>query len=138
MKLFTKVNCKAYLKDVKDGVYIQLYNSDGSLCNASTVTDINSSAYAYKEDEVIKDLSSFDGDCVEKVYRKRVEKEFTGFLVGITSVAVKGIIGTDWEEPPYCAPYGYCFKEIKETEKVGVVYFRNNAKRYVLLADMEE
>lgn len=135
--IFEKVKCKAYLKAVKDGVYIQLYNSDGSLCNTRTVTDINSSAYAYKEDEVIKDLSSFDGDCVEKVYRKRVEKEFSGFLVGITNVAVKGIIGTDWYESPYCTNYGYCFKETKK-EKVGVVYFRNNAKRYVPLADMED
>lgn len=138
MNIFQKVHCKAYLKKVRDGVYIQLFNPDGTFCHEDTITDFESKAIAYKGDEVLKDLSDFSGDCVEKTYRERVETEFDGILVGITHVDVKGLIGTDCGSNAIGREYGYCSKEIKERPKVGVVYFKNNAKRYVLLSDITE
>lgn len=137
MKLFQKVHCTAYMKAVKDGVYIQLYNADGTLCTANFVKEYKARAIAYKEDKEIKDLSEFDSSCVEKTYRKRVEAEFDGVVVGFTRVDVKGLIGTDWSDDPHAPDVGYCFKEITERPKVGVVYFRNNCKRYVLPEDMK-
>lgn len=146
MKLFDRVHCKGYMKVVKDGVRIQLYNADGSFCREKTVRDINSKAIAYKSDydkwgrpcdSELADLSDFDGQSVEKTYRERVESSFDGVLVGITRVKVKGIIGTDWNVPPFGSEFGFCFKEITENPKVGVVYFKNNCKRYVLLDDIE-
>ena len=137
-KLFSMVKCKAYLKKESDGVYIELMNPDGSLRYEKTVDSLDCTAIAKKEDVVIKDLSDFDGSCVKKVYRERVEAEFTGVVVGYTRVKVSGLIGTIWEEPEYFQSYGCCFKQAVDVPKVAVVYFKNNCKRYVLLDDLEE
>lgn len=142
VKLFTKVHCRAYLANADDTVHITMYKENGEPVTAKWVTP-NATAYAVKlnedtgEDVVIKDLSEFDSDGVEKVYRKRVECEFDGFLVGYRRLNVKGIIGTDWYEDDYHS-YGYCFRNITDRPKVGVVYFKNNCKRFVLPEDMEE
>lgn len=143
IKIFTKVHCRAYLANADDTVHIVMYKENGEFETANRVIDLNTTAYAVKlnedtgEDVVIKDLSEFDGDGVEKVYRKRVECEFDGFLVGYRRLNVKGIIGTDWAEDDYHS-YGYCFRNITDRPKVGVVYFKNNCKRFVLPEDMEE
>ena len=146
MKLFDRVHCRGYMKVVKDGVRIQLYNSDGSFCSENTVTDLQAKAIAYKTvyddkgvpyESELEDLSEFCGQSVDKTYRERVEDSFNGVLVGITRVKVKGIIGTDWNDNHYGSEFGFCFREITENPKVGVVYFKNNCKRYVLLDDIE-
>ena len=146
MQLFKKVHCKAYLKKIKDGVYIQFFNPDGTYYNDRFVYDYNIKAIAYKTkldenmmncDEELADLSEFDGSYVEKVYRERVECEFDGFVVGYTKINTKGKIGTDWDSGEYVREHGYCWREITERPKVAVVYFKNNCKRYVLLDDLE-
>lgn len=139
MKLFIKVKCKAYLRKVTDGVYIQYYNSDGTECFSKFVRDYKSKAIVYNGNgKEIADLSGFCGESVEKVYRERVAEDFVGFVVGYTKVDVKGIIGTDWESDPYTGEYGHCFKKITERQSVAVVYFTNNCKRYVPIDDIEE
>lgn len=148
VKLFTKVHCKAYMKKICDNVYIQFYNADGTFCYDKTITDYKAKAIAYGFDEEklgqieLADLSEFDGESVEKTYRKRTECEFDGFVVGYTRLDVKGRIGTDWESYDYgfgdIHEYGHCFKNITDRPKVAVVYFKNNCKRYVLPEDMEE
>ena len=144
VKLFKKVHCKAYMARIYDTVHIQYYNADGSFCYDKTVTDYRTKAIAYKfnedkcENEEIKDLSAFDGDSVEKIYRERKECEFDGFVVGYTRIDAKGVIGTDWYDPEYGTEFGFCFKRITDRPKVAVVYFKNNMKRYVLPEDMEE
>lgn len=141
--LFTKVHCKAYMKKVRDTVRIQLFNEDGTFCDKKTVKNYKSKAVAYRfdfdkcEEVEIADLSEFDGGSVDKTYRKRIECEFDGFVVGYTQIDVKGIIGTDWAEDEYYS-YGYCFRHITDRQKAAVVYFKNNMRRYVLPEDMEE
>lgn len=135
MKLFSKVHCKAYLKKVKDGVYIGMYDEFGSLTSSAANAK---TAIAYKIDEKLADLSEFDGGAVEKTYRERVKAEFDGVVVGFTQINIKGLIGTDCDFDHLGREIFYCFKEITEREKVGVVYFKNNCKRYVLLEDMNE
>lgn len=132
MKLFTKVHCKGYLKKTSDGVYIRILNRFGNIPQSRNDWH---TASGYKNDTFLKDLSSWDGDSVEKEYRKRVECSFNGFLVGFTRVNYKGIIGTDTDI------YGerrFVFKDITDKPKVAVVFFKNNCKRYVLLDDLEE
>lgn len=144
VKLFSKVHCKAYMAKAHDTVRIQLFNADGTQCEDKVVRDYKCKAIAYKfdpnklEDVEIKDLSEFDGDSVEKIYRERMECEFDGVVVGYTKIDVKGFIGTDWMTPEYGSEYGFCFKKITDRPKVAVVYFKNNMKRYVLPKDMEE
>lgn len=144
IKLFAKVHCKAYMAKIRDTVHIQLYDSSGrEVRNADTVNDYNSKAIAYRYDEdrneevEIADLSEFDGGSVEKTYYERTEAEFDGVLVGYMRLNVKSLIGTDWYEDEHRS-YGYCFKKVTEKPKVGVVYYRNNSKRYVLVEDLEE
>ena len=147
MNIFQKVKCKAYMAKAHDTVRIQLFNADGTFCDTKTVDDYKAKAIAYKydpdkhEEVEIKDLSEFDGGFVEKIYRERIEEDFCGVLVGFTRINVKGRIGTDWECVNYgfgdIREYGHCFKTRDEYPKVGVVYFKNNCKRYVLMEDME-
>lgn len=141
-KIFQKVHCKAYMKRIYDGVHIQFFNSDGTFCYDRTVTDYKARAVAYRpsadssQEEEIADLSEFDGSSVLKTYRERTECEFDGFLVGFTRIVATARIGTDWSDPLYGEEYGYCFKNVEDFPKVGVVYFKNNAKRYVLEEDI--
>lgn len=143
-KLFAKVRCAAYLKKIKDGVHIILFNPDGTICENKHAhsPDCKAIAYAYdyKKGEFVEiaDLSSFECECVEKVFRERIEEEFTGVVVGYTTVKVTGLLGTVWEENYNGDEFGHCFKEVKYAPKVAVVYFKNNCKRYVLLEDLQE
>lgn len=142
MVIFTKVRCKAYMAEVCDGTHIVIYNGDGTICDKRVATTYNHKAIAYKFDpntgkEVEVDLSDFDGSSVEKTYRKRVECNFKGVLVGFVWLDVKGEIGTDWSSDEY-HEYGYCFRRITERPKVGLVYYGNNRKRFVLPEDMWE
>ena len=143
MKLFIKVKCKAYLKKVHDGIFIGFEDAYGNPILTKTVDNPDIKAFVWKLNpdtlinEKVKELDSWCGDSVEKIYRERIEEEFTGFIVGYTRINVKGRIGTDWEDHLYYEEYGYCFKEIDEYPKVAVVYFKNNCKRYVLPEDIE-
>lgn len=140
MNLFSKVHCYAYLKEVQDGAYIEVKSADGKQLNGNAFpADATATGHYYDSDgnEYTKDLSSFDGDSIEKVYRVRTELEFSGVIVGFINLIVKASIGTDWDDNPY-NPHGYCYKEPTEKPRVALVYFRNNSKRYVLLEDMIE
>ena len=141
MKIFRKVHCKAYLEKYFDGVC--LYCEQNNMPTQTSRWDEQITVKAMKYDseknktEEIADLSEFCGETVSKQYRIRIESEFDGFLVGITRIVTSGKIGTDYNDDPYCGEYYHLTKKTK-SEKVGVVYFKNNAKRYVLLSDIEE
>jgi len=135
MKIFTKVHCKAYMKKISDGVYIQIYNKDGGFAQSRREWD---TAEAFKGKEKLADLSDWCGESVEKEYRERVEKSFNGFLVGYTRINIKGLIGTDTAWDFRGVESKTVFKEITDKPKVAVVFFKNNCKRYVLLEDLEE
>lgn len=144
MKIFQRVRCKAYLKKVKDGVMLNCADGGNPVSGNSWNHPISVVAIRGNYPNIEeKDLSAFEGETVDKTYRERVEENFSGFLVGITYIVTAGKIGTDTSELPIDM-YGDDTCEIyhltKEThgEKVGVVFFKNNAKRYVLLDDMEE
>lgn len=104
----------------------------------SIKNEYTSNGWVTKE---IADLSDYEGNTVPKQYRKRVEDEFDGVFVGFTRIIVSGRIGTDTKTLPYNmnGDLKEVYHLIKETDKqkVGVVYFKNNARRYVPLDDME-
>lgn len=136
MELFRKYHCKAYMKKASDFAHIQVgYGApDVNINDAKSIVGI----YQDKDGETVeKDLSECCGEGIPKRYYDRVEKEFDGFLVGTKTLNCKEIIGTDTSENDYRGEYRHFFKEITYAPMVGVVYFRNNGKRYVLLEDME-
>lgn len=141
--LFSRVKCRAYLREKKDGIYIDVRDKDGNVIYPHIVTE-PLSAYAVRYDpqlgklEKIADLSNWDGESVKKIYRERTEAVFTGVVVGYKRIDRSGYIGTDWETPPFGREYGHLFKEINDRPEVAVVYYRNNKKRFVLPEDMEE
>ena len=123
------------MKKISDGVYISLFDENG---DPTEIAPRAVKALACKSSgEVLKDLSDFCGEGVEKIYRERVKKSFNGFLVGYTHIDVKGEIGTDFYDDCYRS-YNHVFKNVTDKPKVAVVYFRNNCKRYVLPEDLEE
>ena len=158
MKIFKKVHCKAYLKKHKDGVFLRCSKkvetkfgeisqpvSDQRWWNEDEKIEVKAIQDVYENgmwtEKELKDLSSFEGETVEKLYRKRTEEEFDGFLVGVTNIIVSGRIGTDYDMYPGDMGGGlrglYHLTKYTDYQKVGVVYFKNNSKRYVLLDDME-
>lgn len=140
-KIFRKVHCKAYLQKFSDGVHLECYEIDPesgaeiptTLSRWSADTKLKVTAFRWEKE--IMDLSNFEADYVVKQYRRRVEEEFDGFLVGVTRITTSAQIGTDYYDDTY-REYHRIFK-IAETERVGVVYFKNNMKRYVPLEDIK-
>lgn len=145
IKLFHKVQCHAYMKKISDGVCIQVYKEDGTFySNPPKVFKNNDKLIACginpetRMSYEIKDLSSCDGDSVSKTYYERSEGEFKGVLVGYKHLCCQAQLGTDWGSGYDGSEYGYCFRYETSSPLVGIVYFRNNAKRYVLPEDMED
>lgn len=140
-KIFRKVHCKAYLQKFSDGVHLECFEIEPesgaeiptTLSRWSVDKNINVTACRWEEE--IKDLSACEGEYVVKQYRRRVEEEFDGFLVGVTRITTSAQIGTDYYDDTY-REYHRIYK-IAQTERVGVVYFKNNAKRYVPLEDIK-
>lgn len=154
MKIFKKVHCKAYLKKEWDGISLvckkhanfggfpsespaegRSWGEDEDISVTATQMVYENGKWDIKD---IKNLSSFEGESVDKTYRKRIEEEFDGFLVGITNITTTGRIGTDCDDflDYDCVITRKHLTKETHQEKVGVVYFKNNAKRYVLLDDM--
>ena len=141
MELFSSVKCRAYMKPVHDGVHIQVFDKNGypiSTGKLDGTQHISGMGYDENGKEIeLVDLSSCEGETVHKTYFKRTEYEFTGFFVGWKILTCEADLGTDYYDDSWTSG-GYIFKQNTYVPKVGVVYFANNAKRYVLPEDMEE
>lgn len=156
MKIFQKVHCKSYLQKYSDGVFLRTWQTlsagdFGVIKERATGNSWGEPIFvkAYKneyingmwEEKELADLSSFEGETVPKEYRRRIEEEFDGFLVGFTHIVVRGQIGTDTSDYVYNMNGDlrevYHLTKHTEMKKVGVVYFKNNAKRYVPIEDIE-
>lgn len=148
LKLGDKVHCKAYLQRFSDGVYLYPCKYDGSPMEGNSWGDM-CECKAFRNECVngkyvtteIADLSGFEGETVEKQYRRKVEADFDGVFVGYTRIVVSGRIGTDMTMRPYNMSGDleevYHLTKDTDKQKVGVVFFKNNAKRYVPIEDME-
>ena len=164
-KIFCKVKCNAYLKKESDGIHLvcmkhnwgelggepydfKEYVSENSW-NINEDISVKAVQAVYGdngkyESVLLKDLSDFEGSSVLKTYYQRKEEPFTGWLVGYTNIITSSNIGTSYSEQHfYDEMYGSADREWKHLTKdshytkVGVVYFKNNSKRYVLPEDIE-
>lgn len=139
IKLFSMVKCHGYMEEAKDGITINLYDENGAPCGAESAVTAVATRWGdgKREREEFADLSEFSGQTVEKTYYKRKEEEFIGCLVGYKRIVATGMIGTGTYENFGQKDVNCCIKKPKWNPKVGVVYYKNNAKRYVLEEDME-
>ena len=147
MKIFQRVNCKGYLKKARDGIFLNCeeVNGDvavpakGNMWGTAQNIKVTAMQNIYENGKwaakVLKDLSGFDGDSVLKTYHERVEEPFSGFLVGFTNIIISADIGTDWFSD-YSSREWFRLTKHPHYTKVGVVFFKNNAKRYVLPEDI--
>lgn len=137
MKSGSKVHCRSFLQKDSDGIHIEAWDEDKPVLT-KIVNSSSIKAYAYGRDKMIKELDEWQGDGIEKTYRRKIESEFDGIYVGTVTVKVKGMIGTDWTTDYYGREYGYFYKRTTETATCGVVYYLPNKKRYVPIEDMAE
>lgn len=125
--LFKKVKCSSYLKRVWDGKFIQVYK--GELDEAAYCDSNN------PDGEIISEC------CGEleflKTYYKEVQKNFTGFIVGIKDIVVTGYLVADTDYDHRGCGYLSIYKRPKQIEKCAIVYYANNRKRYVPLEDIK-
>lgn len=158
-KIFCKVKCNAYLKKESDGIHLEcVKRTPYEFAGKSGYLEEPAQGNAWNMDEDIrveavqdiytngkyetvplKDLSDFEGSSVLKTYYHRKEEPFTGWLVGYTNIITSANIGTSSSEyyaDAYAREWKHLTKDPHYT-KVGVVYFKNNSRRYVLPEDIE-
>lgn len=159
IKLGDRVNCSAYLKAVKDGVFIERVEKGQRWCGYTAKeecyiphgADWNNSLMPWSGDFdpftmpfSVKDipqelLSPCDGsDDVEKTYYKTIEKNFNGYVVAVKDVVVDGYLGVD-----STSTYGgggenyFIFKRPNTTIKCAIVYYALGKSRLVPITNIK-
>ena len=147
LSLGTKVCCTAYLRKVNDGAFIShiephlsedhkdhflLYYGDRSGKRYTASSFIGN-------DNIEIDESSCEGEYdIEKVYYERVEKQFSGFIIGRKDVVVEGYLGVDTDYAFDGTEFQRIFKTPKTVISCAVVAYAMNKKRFVPLEDLNE
>lgn len=159
LKLGTYVKCSAYLKAVKDGVFIERVEKGQKWCGYTAKgecyiphgADWNNSLMPMPEDfdPFVMSFSVTDipqefrspcegADDVEKTYYKTVEKDFKGYVVAVKDIVVDGYLGVDCSYDPYRGDHYFIFKRPKTTIKCALVYYALGKKRLVPLENIED
>ena len=161
LKLGTYVKCSAYLKAVKDGVFIERvekgqrwngYTAKGE-CYIPHGADWNTSPMPMPDgfidpfttswptgEDIPQELRSpcEGADDVEKTYYEVIEKEFRGYVVAVKDIVVDGYLGVDCSYDPYCGDRYFIFKRPKTVVKCAIVYYALGKKRLVPLENIED
>lgn len=159
IKLGTYVKCSAYLKAVKDGVFIERVLKGQKWCGYTAAgehyvlhdKDYNTSLMPWPEDfdpfvmpypvnDIPRELlSPCEGaDDVEKTYYKTVEKDFKGYVVAVKDIVVDGYLGVDCSSDPYGGEHYFIFKRPKTVVKCAIVYYALGKKRLVPLENIKD
>ena len=125
--LFKKVKCNAYLKKVHDGKFIDISQEDFE----ATYVDYGNLGKLYTVSECDGSLDFL------KTYYELIEKEFTGFVVGVKEVTATAYLVADIGYQYNGKEYIYVQKEPKDIYKCAIVYYGNNRKRYVPLENIK-
>lgn len=131
--MFRTVKCRAYMKKVNDGRYIQEHKNDGSTSDYTYIL-----GYDYeKHEDITKDVGEPEGALdMLKTYYERTEKEFVGVVVGMKMVTVTGFIYADTDYV-HGREYTYVGKQPKDKVKCALVYYGCNKSRLVPIEDIE-
>ena len=160
IKLGKYVQCSAYLKAIKDGVFIERVEKGQNWCGYTAKgecyvphgVDWNNSLMPWSEDfdplspdfytaQMIPEelLSPCDGsNDVEKAYYKTVKKDFKGYVVAVKDIVVDGYLGVDSASVYNGEERYFIFKRPKTTVKCAIVYYALGKKRLVPLENIEE
>lgn len=125
---FKTVDCRAYMKKIRDGRFISGNDKDGySYVEADGEGN-------YKE----RDIPDEDWGCKEflKTLYQRTEKQFRGVVVGMKMLTITEylVIDTDYV-PPFSEERTFITKHPEDVAKCLLVYFGVNKSRYVPIGD---
>ena len=138
--VFQVVECRAYMKKIKDGRFIEKLKADK--------TESGRAEYFYVDTNQLngdgttgwrKEVEYYDHDLeFLKTYYQRTEKLFAGIVVGIKDVAVTAWLYVDEMLDFHGEPYGeYVGKDVKDVIKCAHVYYAPNKSRLVPLEDLK-
>ena len=124
--MFKKVICTGYLKKVHDGVCIYKDAND-NWCYSS----------AENGESIIPD-EDWGGPGIDKTYRKSINADFIGVVVGFSMIDVTGNLYMDSNYDSYGRDYDVVCKHITKQVKCAKVYYGCNRSRYVPLDCIKE
>ena len=158
IKLGEMVNCSAYLKPVRDGVFIEKIEGkltesgeDVYVLHPKIVSEVNTVDAVMSGNQVrpwhtdlVYDknipgelLSPREGAYdLEKTYYERKEKRFRGIVVGVKDVVTEGYLGVDTDTDWMGREHQRIFKEPKTTVKCALVFYSMGRSRLVPLDDL--
>lgn len=130
--MFKKVSCSSYMKKVNDGRFINKDNV-GNCEYVETSRIVNGECWTEPVSE-----EDYDGTKhFLKTYRKRVDADFTGVVVGMKMVLTTAYLVCDTEYHYDGSEYTVVRKEPEESIKCALVYYGCNRSRLVPLDAME-
>lgn len=133
--MFQKVNCHAYLKRIKDGIFFVPFPDDPSPLKPVEYYLLH---IGYGENWLdIYDDDYEEGEMVTKTYYERIEKEFCGVVVETRMIHTKQYLWADTNEPEYGRSCPYIGKKPAESVKCARVYYANGKSRWVPLDDLD-
>lgn len=138
--MFQKVKCRAYMKKVNDGRFIQKIDSmekESGLpaylyVDTNRRNELGTDSWSKAVDEYCGELEFL------KTYYQHTEKEFTGIVVGMKMITVSAYLYVDTEFNHEGIDVGqYVGKQENEKRKCALVYYGCNKSRYVPMDDLE-
>ena len=126
--MFKKVNCKAYMKKIKDGK-----------CIIKNDVSKSQTEYFYSDSHKWIKVPDEDwgGGGFIKTYYERTEKKFFGIVIGKKTITVKAELFCDTEFRYDGIEIDYVGKRPTEQMEVLVVAYGCNRTRFVRLEDIE-
>lgn len=130
--MFQEVTCKAYMKKINDGRYINV-DRDGNAEYVDTSRVENDDVWH----EPVKE-EDYDGSPIFlKTHYTRTEKSFVGMVVGLKMVTITNYIVVETRTDYRGSEHTRLDKIIEEQKKCALVYYGCNKSRLVPLEDLE-
>ncbi len=130
--LFEKVMCRAYLKKINDGRYIDM-DSEGNCAYVDNSTWDGNKVWTEPVAE-----EDYDGTKhFLKTYYKHTEKHFTGVVVGIKEIVMTAYLTCETCYTYQGSGYTRVEKSPEDVRKCAHVFYGNNRSRLVPLDDLK-
>lgn len=138
--MFHKVRCRAYMKKINDGRFIEKIDGDDTESGLPCwfYSDTNRDG-ASEGDIWRQEIEEFCGDYeFLKTYYQYTEKEFIGIVVGMKMITISAWLYVDTAFDRSGVDLGqYVGRQANEKKKCALVYYGCNKSRLVPMDDVE-
>lgn len=136
--MFRFVRCKAYMKKVNDGRFIEMLPGSDTPDGTEAYYYVDANRMTEDHEPWMQEIVEFCGDLeFIKTYYQHTEKQFVGIVVGMKMLTVSAYLYVETN-------YGYdgsertmICKQTKEQMKCALVYYGCNKSRFVPMTDLE-